>query len=162
MSKKTVYKIYIISILVILVIGALLIEMHKNQTPKLSPTLGPTSSTNSSSNSNKLRPSLSSIVQTKSSSSFGQYLIEPSGQALYTYSKDKPGVSNCTGSCLAIWPAYVDNGSSTNLPNPISTIKRNNGQIQFTYKGLPLYTYVNDNNHTASGNGVAGFYLAKP
>jgi len=103
------------------------------------------------------------VLMTKDSSTLGEYLTDPSGKALYTFGGDHSGVSNCTGTCLAAWPAYVDSGSSTNLPNGVGTIKRtDNGHLQFTYNGQPLYYFASDSAGQATGNGVAGFHLAKP
>jgi len=87
---------------------------------------------------------------------------EPNGQALYTYAMDTSGVSNCTGSCISTWPAYQDKGSTTNLPAGVGVIKRSdNGEMQYTYNGKPLYTFVNDHNGQATGNGIASFSIAK-
>lgn len=103
------------------------------------------------------------VLKTMTSSSLGKYLTTPSGQALYTYSGDSSGVSNCTGSCLAAWPAYQDTASTVGLPKGVSTIKRtDNSQIQFTYNGKPLYTFASDSNGQVTGNGVSGFSLASP
>jgi predicted lipoprotein with Yx(FWY)xxD motif len=103
------------------------------------------------------------ILTTKTSSSLGRYLAEPNGQALYTYAGDTLGVSNCTGSCLASWPAYQDKGSTSGLPSGVSTIKRtDNGEIQYAYNGMPLYTFIGDTNGRVTGNGVSNFFLAKP
>jgi len=103
------------------------------------------------------------VLLTKTSSSLGQYLTDPSGKALYTYGGDSAGVSNCTGNCLATWPAYVDSGSTSNLPSGVSTITRkDNGKVQFTYNGMPLYYFVADILGHVNGNGVSGFKIAKP
>jgi predicted lipoprotein with Yx(FWY)xxD motif len=54
-------------------------------------------------------------------------------------------------------------GSTTGLPANISTIKRSdNGQIQYTYKGMPLYYFASDTKGQVTGNAVSGFYVAKP
>ena len=104
-----------------------------------------------------------SVLTTKTDSTVGQYLADTSGRALYTYASDSSGVSNCTGSCLANWPAYQDNGSTTGLPTGIGTIKRtDNGQTQYTYNGMPLYYFVSDGQGQVTGDGVAGFQVAKP
>jgi predicted lipoprotein with Yx(FWY)xxD motif len=100
---------------------------------------------------------------TKTSTTLGEYLTDPSGKALYTFGGDKSGVSNCTGTCLATWPAYVDTGSTTDLPVGVGTIKRtDNGQVQFTYNGEPLYYFVGDVLGHVTGNGVSDFSVAKP
>ena len=110
-----------------------------------------------------LTPVNNSILITKTSSSLGQYLAEPDGQPLYIYNSDRSGVSNCTGTCLTTWPPYIDTGSTTGLPAGIGTIKRSdNGEIQYTYNGLPLYTFTGDSKGKVTGNGVLGFSVAKP
>lgn len=118
--------------------------------------------TNASSNSSLL-PVNNSIILTKTKSTLGHYLTDPKGNTLYTYSKDSVGVSNCTASCLSIWPAYIDKGAISNLPVDMGVIKRpDNGEYQYTFKGLPLYYYVNDSTGQVTGNGVAGFNVARP
>ncbi|HEX4774880.1 MAG TPA: hypothetical protein VH234_05165 [Candidatus Saccharimonadales bacterium] len=103
------------------------------------------------------------VLVTKTNSSLGSYLAEPKGDALYTYNSDSSGVSNVTGSLLASWPAYQDTGSTTGLPSGVGTLKRtDNGQTQFTYNGMPLYTFVSDSSGQVTGNGVANFSIAKP
>jgi predicted lipoprotein with Yx(FWY)xxD motif len=103
------------------------------------------------------------VLTTKTASSIGNYLADPNGRALYTYNADTPGVSNCTGGCLAAWPAYQDKGSTTGLPTGVGTIKRSdNGEIQYTYQGLPLYYFINDSGGTVTGNGVENFRVAMP
>jgi predicted lipoprotein with Yx(FWY)xxD motif len=103
------------------------------------------------------------VLTTKTSSSIGSYLADPNGKALYTYGSDTSGVSNCTGGCLAVWPAYQVTGSTTNLPTNVGTIKRSdNGEMQYTYQGLPLYYFASDSDGSVTGNGVSGFKVAVP
>ena len=103
------------------------------------------------------------IVLTKSSAALGQYLTDPNGKTLYTYSGDSKGMSNCTGACLVTWPAYIDTGSTAGLPTNIGTIMRtDNGKTQYTYSGLPLYYFIGDTPGHVNGNGISGFHVAKP
>ncbi|HEV2403453.1 MAG TPA: hypothetical protein VGS08_04595 [Candidatus Saccharimonadales bacterium] len=103
------------------------------------------------------------VLVTKTSASLGQYLATPGGQALYTSGGDSQGVSNCSGTCLASWPAYQDKGVTTGLPTGVGTIQRkDNGQIQYTYNGLPLYTFTGDSDGQVTGNGVSNFSVVKP
>jgi predicted lipoprotein with Yx(FWY)xxD motif len=103
------------------------------------------------------------VLVTKSSSSAGSYLADPNGNTLYIYGADTSGVSNCTSSCLSAWPAYQDTGSTSGLPTNIGTIKRpDNGETQYTYKGMPLYYFASDTKGQVTGNGVGGFSVAKP
>ncbi len=129
-----------------------------------SPYTATTPNSNQTSTSNQSSAINNAVLVTKTNSSIGQYLAAPSGKTLYTYSGDTTDTSNCTGSCLVAWPAYVDTGSTSNLPTNVGTIKRkDNGQIQYTYNGMSLYYYVGDTKPgDVTGNNVAGFNVAKP
>jgi predicted lipoprotein with Yx(FWY)xxD motif len=145
----------IIAIMVIIVIaggGYALFHKSSKTTPA------------STSTSKQTKPAVTNAVLiTKTDATVGQYLADPSGKALYTYGGDSAGVSNCTSSCLANWPAYQDKGSTTNLPSGISTIKRSdNGETQYTYIGMPLYYFVSDGPGQVTGNGVENFHVAVP
>lgn len=119
-----------------------------------------------SSNSNTQSSALAvnnAVVVTKTKGGIGQYLADPQGNTLYVYKNDTNGVSNCTGACLASWPAYQDKGSTSNLPAGIGTIKRpDNNQVQYTYNGMPLYYFISDSKGQVSGDGVDNFVVAKP
>jgi len=156
MSKKP---LIILAVIIVLAIASyLIVSDHSKKTPL--------KVTSPSANSTKLSsPTVvnNSVVITKNNSKLGSYLSDPQGRTLYTYSNDSKDVSNCHGSCLAIWPAYQDKGSVSNLPSGIGIIKRNNGQIQYTFDGQPLYFYASDvQPGQINGNGVAGFYVARP
>jgi predicted lipoprotein with Yx(FWY)xxD motif len=152
MSKNS--KIALIIVVVIVVAGGAYMLLHKSN--KSTTTSKAATSTNAPAVNN-------AVLITKTNSNVGQYLADPSGKALYTYNGDTSGVSNCTGSCLASWPAYVDKGSTTGLPAGVSTIKRtDNGQTQYTYNGMPLYYFVSDGSGQVTGNGVQNFSVAKP
>jgi len=152
--KRNVSIIVGIVVVLVLVVGGYAL-FHKS--PK-------TTASTSSSSQKAAAPAVSNaVLAAKTSSSLGQYLTEPNGQALYTYGGDTSGVSNCTGSCLANWPAYQDTGSTSGLPSGVSTIKRtDNGETQYTYNRMPLYTFVGDSNGQVTGNGVSNFTVAKP
>lgn len=147
MKKGLILTIVIVA--VIMVAGGSYLWLHNSSTAP-----APTSSKSTVSNA---------VVVTRTSSSLGDYLAEPDGRALYTYGKDSSRVSNCTGSCILSWPAYQDKGPTTNLPTGISTIKRSdNGETQYTYNGMPLYTFVGDVGTRVTGNGVSDFGVVKP
>ena len=97
-----------------------------------------------------------------STSKTGSFLTDVKGMALYTYSKDKTGVSNCTGKCLVNWPAYGPKTMPTTLPTDITVITRTDKSLQFAWKGMPLYYFVKDLKvGDMMGDGVGGFMLAK-
>jgi predicted lipoprotein with Yx(FWY)xxD motif len=152
MNKNSKVAIVIVALIVIIGVGYAV--LHKSNK---------TNATVAVSNTSSITPAATdSVVITKTSSTLGQYLAEPNGQALYTYDMDTSGTSNCTGSCLSTWPAYQDKGSTTNLPKDVGVIKRpDNGQTQYTYNGKPLYAFASDQVGQATGNGVASFSIAK-
>jgi predicted lipoprotein with Yx(FWY)xxD motif len=103
------------------------------------------------------------VLTTRTVTSIGDYLADPSGKTLYTSASDTSGVSNCNGSCLTAWPPYLDTGSTSGLPTGISTIKRTDtGGIQYTYNGMPLYYFTSDSQGQVTGDGVSNFQVAKP
>jgi len=78
----------------------------------------------------------------------GEYLADPQGRALYYFKKDEAGKSNCSGDCLANWPAFTQEDFA--VPEgfdkkDFDTITReDNGKKQVTYKGFPLYYFAKD------------------
>lgn len=77
----------------------------------------------------------------------GSYLTDASGMTLYYYDKDTKGVSNCSGKCLEKWPAFYSDAISA--PTGVNTadfgtLVRADGSLQTTYKGFPLYYWVDD------------------
>lgn len=75
--------------------------------------------------------------------SLGTVLADAKGMTLYTYDKDEPGKSNCTGQCAVYWPPAM--ASAGDKPTgDLSIIKRPDGSLQWADDGKPLYTFVND------------------
>ena len=88
------------------------------------------------------------------------YLTDENGMTLYTYSKDSKGVSNCSGTCLANWPAYGPKTAPvvSTLPANVTVITRSNKALQYAWKGMPLYYFAQDAKAgDVTGNGVGGF-----
>jgi predicted lipoprotein with Yx(FWY)xxD motif len=85
-------------------------------------------------------------------------LVNAQGHTLYWFAKDTPTASNCSGSCATYWPPVLGKptaASGTSLPMGLGTITRSGGQLQATYDGHPLYTYVSDSAAgMTSGNGL--------
>jgi len=96
----------------------------------------------------------------------GTVLVDgASGMTLYIFTKDvkDSGESVCTGGCLTAWPALTVAAGETptageGVTGTLGTITRtDDGTIQVTYNGLPLYFFASD---TAPGdaNGVYEFW----
>jgi predicted lipoprotein with Yx(FWY)xxD motif len=79
----------------------------------------------------------------------GDILISYDGMTLYTYAKDSEGKSTCTGDCAKAWPPFnvlPDErlAASADVKGKLETIKREDGGLQVTYNGMPLYVYAKD------------------
>jgi predicted lipoprotein with Yx(FWY)xxD motif len=97
----------------------------------------------------------------------GSYLTDAKGMALYTFKKDTPGKSACSGDCVAKWPLYFEEkvGVTGDLKaSDFATITREDGKKQTTYKGMPLYYFADDKAAgDTKGEGARDvWYLAKP
>lgn len=74
---------------------------------------------------------------------------------LYTFDKDAPGRSACEGACAAAWPpVLVSAGSSPS--GEWTHVRRADGQLQWAWRGRPLYTYARDTPGKPTGDGVGG------
>jgi len=98
------------------------------------------------------------VYKVMSKGKLGTVMTDPKGMTLYTYAKDTTGVSNCTGACLKAWPVYVAT-SEANLPANVTVIKRSDGTMQYSWKGMPLYYFAKDGDTgDAYGNGIGGVW----
>ncbi|UVI28892.1 plastocyanin/azurin family copper-binding protein [Paenibacillus spongiae] len=80
----------------------------------------------------------------------GNYLTDDQGRTLYYFDKDTPQNSACKGECIANWPVYAQSGGSvpsTMKKDDFGRITREDGSVQATYKGYPLYYFVKDKAH---------------
>jgi predicted lipoprotein with Yx(FWY)xxD motif len=84
--------------------------------------------------------------------------INPFAVAVYTYSRDRDGVSLCTGACARTWVPVVTTATpranSGVSPSGIGTIRRANGTLQVTYDGKPLYLYAREEVFLKRGGGI--------
>lgn len=110
------------------------------------------SATSSTTSSPTASPSASGtpVVMAKTVGSNGTILVAGSnGMTLYTFSNDQPGVSNCKGGCATIWPPLTVPAGQTpsggqGVTGALATITRDDGSLQVTYKGMPLYFFHKD------------------
>jgi predicted lipoprotein with Yx(FWY)xxD motif len=99
----------------------------------------------------------------------GRFLADGQGHTLYLFEKDENGESYCNGACAAVWPPF----ESESMPHAaggveaaaLGTIKRDDGDMQVTYHGHPLYYYAADSSTPGKTKGEdidqfgAGWYL---
>jgi predicted lipoprotein with Yx(FWY)xxD motif len=102
------------------------------------------------------------VISLASVGDLGKILVESKGITVYDFHKDKGGVPSCYGACAQAWPPVVTsgapqtgNGASASM---VGTVERNDGTMQVTYAGHPLYTFVEDvKPGEANGNDVSAF-----
>ncbi len=100
-----------------------------------------------------------SVYKMTQTSKLGSFLTDIKGMTLYTYAKDKTGVSNCTGQCLVAWPAFTAPTASGNLPESVTVITRSDKSLQYAWKGMPLYYYSGDKAAgDTNGEGIGGVW----
>lgn len=89
----------------------------------------------------------------------GDYLADSEGKTLYYFTKDEAGKSNCSGECIATWPAFTQEDFAVPAgfdEKDFGTITRaDDGKKQVTYKGYPLYYFAKDQQKgDVNGQGV--------
>jgi len=89
-------------------------------------------------------------------------LTDAKGMTLYTFDKDAPGKSNCNGQCAVNWPPFMATGAPKSAD--WTAIKRDDGSMQWAYKGKPLYGWIKDTKPgDMTGDGVGGsWHTATP
>lgn len=96
-------------------------------------------------------------------SSAGRILADGDGMSLYIFDNDAAAVSNCYGDCATKWPPLTA-AAGDKPQGEFGIIRRTDGGDQWTYKGQPLYLWVNDATPgDVTGDGVKGvWHLARP
>jgi predicted lipoprotein with Yx(FWY)xxD motif len=106
-------------------------------------------------------------VMVKNDAKLGDFLVDAKGMTLYLYTKDTPGVTNCSGGCLKAWPALIAAGdlvAGPGVAGKLDVITRaDDGTKQVTYNGYPLYYWKNDKAPgDTTGQGVGGVWFVVP
>ena len=110
------------------------------------------------------------VLNNSGGGKFGAYLTATNGMTLYQSTKDAMNVSNCTGACATAWPPYTVSATAAatltadpGIAGQIGTLKRADGSLQVTYRGLPLYFYSGDTQPgQTNGEAVNGFTEVAP
>ncbi len=81
-------------------------------------------------------------------SALGKILVDSAGFTLYTFKNDVAGNGKSAGEALtAVWPPLALSAAPSGVAGATgawAVITRADGKTQVTYKGLPLYYFVND------------------
>lgn len=92
----------------------------------------------------------------------GAILVDAKGFTVYDFHKDKGTVSSCYGACAKVWPPVLTEGAPQSgegaSSSKLGTTKREDGTMQVTYAGHPLYTFIGDKKPgEANGNDTTAF-----
>jgi predicted lipoprotein with Yx(FWY)xxD motif len=92
----------------------------------------------------------------------GTFLVDSSGRSLYLFEADKGDTSTCNGACAAAWPPLTTTAAPTAgsgvKASLLGTSKRDDGSMEVTYNGHPLYYFAGDSGPgQTKGQGVDGF-----
>lgn len=97
--------------------------------------------------------------------SIGQVVAGPDGKTLYMFEKDTAEKSVCNGDCATNWPPLtVPSGQQAVAGQGLTaewlhSITRDDGTIQVSYGGHPLYYFIGDKAAgDVSGQDVEDFY----
>ncbi|MFF2361242.1 hypothetical protein ACFVU0_00755 [Streptomyces sp. NPDC058122] len=104
----------------------------------------------------------SSATVSATSGPLGKILVNSKGHTLYLFQSDKTDKSTCNGDCAKAWPPLKAHGKPTAGTGVnsklLSTITRSDGSKQVTYKGHPLYTFIDDTKAgQTNGQGLDAF-----
>ncbi len=105
-------------------------------------------------------------IDLASKEGLGEYLVDQDGMTLYYFADDAPEseASSCGDTCIQYWPPF--HTGQVIIPLDLSSfdfgyIYREDGSAQTTYKGWPLYYYINDYNPgDVRGQGINGVWFA--
>ena len=92
-------------------------------------------------------------------------LTNSDGMTLYVFDKDAAGSgkSACNGDCAMNWPPLMA-AAGDKASGDYSIITRDDGSLQWAYKGKPLYRWAKDQKPgDATGDGIKNvWHAAKP
>ena len=108
-------------------------------------------------------------VSLATTEALGTFLVDGEGMTLYSFANDVPGnrTSACSGDCAEKWPPFF--AQDIRVPPELNAtdfqgFQRDDGSIQTTYKGWPLYYYFEDEAAgDAKGQGLGDvWYVVSP
>src|SRR5512146_2114508 len=87
-------------------------------------------------------------VEVEKTAKLGKVVATAQGKTLYLFRADHGTTSACYGKCATFWPPLLASGKPAAGPGVsaslLGTTKRKDGKLQVTYKGHPLYTFLED------------------
>jgi predicted lipoprotein with Yx(FWY)xxD motif len=100
---------------------------------------------------------------------FGLILQSSNKLPLYYWTREKAagGKIRCTGECARVWPPLIVKSRSAvpgriaKVKGTFSVVRRADGRLQVTFRGLPLYAYHDDPPNTVLCNDVDGWFVVR-
>jgi len=89
------------------------------------------------------------LLTTEDNAAYGTIVVDGQGMTVYMFDKDVQGsgASTCSGQCLVAWPAVVAESGAPQVDGvtgEVGTITRDDGTLQVTLAGWPLYHWQDD------------------
>ena len=85
---------------------------------------------------------------TTSASDFGPMLFDERGQAIYLFDRETTAEPDCYQECAEAWPPVLTTGEPQAAGDVradlLGTTERDDGSVQVTYAGHPLYFYAHE------------------
>lgn len=105
-------------------------------------------------------------IDAASNSKLGeQVLVSSRGRTLYALSPETTSHLQCkTSACLKFWPPVtvasrkIKLKAGSGVQGRLGILRRSNGMLQVTFRGMPLYLYAGDHaKGEANGQGIVSF-----
>lgn len=99
-------------------------------------------------------------------SDLGEIVVASSGRTAYVFDEDTAGsgTSACSGECLDDWPPVTSGTADPavdGVTGDVGTLTRDDGTMQVTLDGMPLYTFAGDSDAgDVTGQGVQDVWWA--
>jgi predicted lipoprotein with Yx(FWY)xxD motif len=92
-------------------------------------------------------PTNGDVTVSTASTDLGTVLVDADGMTLYLFDPDAQGASSCYDDCAANWPPLTadDPTAGAGVDSALlGTTERDDGTVQVTYDGWPLYRWAGD------------------
>lgn len=91
-------------------------------------------------------PTTGAVTVGVADTDLGEVLVDADGMTLYVFDSDDVDTSACTDGCLDTWPPLLADEvvAGEGVTAELGTFTRDDGDVQATVGGLPLYRYATD------------------